>query len=39
MKKHAKKSNNKELSKSNNSKVFHYKKDVETVLRLNMKTN
>ena len=39
MKKHAKKSNNKELNKSNNSKVFHYKKDVETVLRLNMKTN
>ena len=38
MKKLVKKSNNKEISKSNNSKVFHFKKDVETVIKLNMKT-
>mgnify|MGYP007101905816 CR=1 FL=1 len=37
MKKIPKKINTKECSKSSNSKVFHYKKDVETVLRLTIK--
>ena len=37
MKKHAKKFNNKENSKTNNSKPFHFKKEVETVLKLTMK--
>ena len=37
MKKHAKKSNNNENSKTNNSKPFHFKKDVETVFKLTMK--
>ena len=37
MKKKLKKINTKECSKSSNSKVFHYKKDVETVLKLTIK--
>ena len=37
MKKIPKKINTKECTKSSNSKVFHYKKDVETVLRLTIK--
>ena len=37
MKKSSKKSNNKENSKSYNSKAFHFRKDIETVLRLTMK--
>ena len=37
MKKIPKKINTKECNKSSNSKVFHYKKDVETVLRLTIK--
>ena len=37
MKKIPKKINTKECTKSSNSKVFHYKKDVETVLSLTIK--